>query len=154
MTLYIAIVQRASAHALHAGCTQDLNRPAQLRVCRIGEDGGTRANLVAAPPGRGTYAPRTVCRADLRGASRSRATQSPRDARQSSMELSGLAGLNTGDVSKSKPELEPAAQAQTDTLKKKKKITHKAVHSAITGQTVFKEVWRYGLVCSAGDPGL
>lgn len=53
---------------------------------------------------------RSVCTAVVRCVPRSRATRSPKAARQSSM--SGLAGLNTGDVWQSKPVWERAANTR------------------------------------------
>lgn len=51
---------------------------------------------------------RIVCTAAARCVSSSLANRSPSAARQSSIEVSGLAGLNTSDVWRSKPVLEKA----------------------------------------------
>lgn len=56
---------------------------------------------------------RSVCTAAARYVSSSLAIRSPSAARQSSIEVSGLAGLNTSDVWRSKPVLEKAANTQT-----------------------------------------
>lgn len=56
---------------------------------------------------------RSVLRAAARFVSSSLATRSPMAARQSSAELSGLAGLNTDDVCCSKPVVEKAENTQT-----------------------------------------
>lgn len=56
-----------------------------------------------------THPVRSVCTAADRCVSSSRATLSPIAARQSSMEFSGLAGVNTSDLWQSNPVLEKAA---------------------------------------------
>ena len=61
---------------------------------------------------RGTHRLSSVCKAPSRGARSSCAAFSPRWARQSSTELSGFAGLNTGEVWRSKPVLAKAEEAK------------------------------------------
>lgn len=56
---------------------------------------------------------RSVWRAAARFVLSSLDTRSPTAARQSSTELSGLAGLNTNDVCRSKPVVEKAENTQT-----------------------------------------
>lgn len=55
---------------------------------------------------------KSLCTASARCVSSSRTTWSPTAARQSSTEVSGLAGLNTSDVCRSKPVVEKAADTQ------------------------------------------
>lgn len=56
---------------------------------------------------------RSVSTAAARFVSSSRATRSPTAARQSSTELSGLDGLNTSDVCRSKPVVGKAEKTQS-----------------------------------------
>lgn len=56
---------------------------------------------------------RSVCTAAASDVSSSLATRSPISARQSSIEVSGLVGVNTSDERRSKPVVEKAANMQT-----------------------------------------
>lgn len=72
---------------------------------------------------------RITCNALCKGSFRSRDTLSPRWARQSSIELSGLAGLNTGEVWQSKPVLVKAK----DKIKERPKFINGAGAGEIAG---------------------
>lgn len=79
--------------------------------------------LLREPPShsaRVTHWLRSICNAFCRGSFISCDTFSPRWAKQSSTELSGLAGLNTGEVWRSKPVLVKAE----DRIKEKSILTH------------------------------
>ena len=95
-----------------------------------------------------THPVRSVCTASGRYVSRSWATLSPITARQSSIELSGLAGLNTGDVCRSKPVIEKA-----ETRGRSNQAVHfiyrNYLHAAMTSSSLrFIGVTKVWIVCT------